>query len=65
MISLFGHFLRPNTPRNFAINPTGKWLIAANQDSNSLVLFRLDTDTGRLQPAGVTIEVQAPGSGSV
>ena len=35
------------TPRGFGIDPTGSYLIAGNQDSNSLVVFRIDAKTGR------------------
>ena len=38
-------------PRNFAIDPTGKWLFAANHQSNNIQAFRIDTETGRLSPA--------------
>jgi 6-phosphogluconolactonase len=48
------------TPRNFNIDPTGTWLIAANQDSNSLVVFRIDPQTGKLTPAGQRAEVGSP-----
>jgi 6-phosphogluconolactonase len=48
------------TPRNFAIDPTGSYLLAANQDSNNVVVFRRDQTTGRLTPAGQQVEVGAP-----
>lgn len=48
------------TPRNFAIDPSGTHLIAANQDTNNLVVFRRDRATGRLTPTGQQIEVPAP-----
>ncbi len=48
------------TPRNFALDPTGGYLFAANQDSNNIVLFRVDPKTGRLSAAGQTMEVGAP-----
>jgi 6-phosphogluconolactonase len=48
------------TPRNFALDPTGGYLFAANQDSNNIVLFRVDSKTGRLSAAGQTMEVGAP-----
>jgi 6-phosphogluconolactonase len=47
-------------PRNFAIDPTGAWLFAENQQSDSIVLFRVDAKTGRLTPAGRTVEVPSP-----
>lgn len=48
------------TPRNFAIDPSGQWLLAANQDSNNIVSFRIDAKSGRLTPAGKSIEVNSP-----
>jgi len=48
------------TPRNFALDPTGAYLFAANEDSNNVVLFHVDPKTGRLTPAGQTMEVGSP-----
>jgi len=48
------------TPRNFAIDPTGKFLLAANQESNNIVVFRIDSTTGALSPTGDSVEVPAP-----
>jgi 6-phosphogluconolactonase len=48
------------TPRNFAIDPTGKFLLAANQESNNIVVFRIDSTTGALNPTGEIAEVSAP-----
>jgi 6-phosphogluconolactonase len=48
------------TPRNFAIDPSGEWLLAANQDSNTVVTFRINRETGRLTPTGESIEVGSP-----
>lgn len=36
------------TPRDFNIAPSGNWLVAANQDSNELVIFKLNQDKGTL-----------------
>ncbi|HTG64819.1 MAG TPA: lactonase family protein [Flavobacterium sp.] len=36
-------------PRNFAISPDGKFLIVANMNSNSVIVFRRDTKTGLLK----------------
>lgn len=36
------------TPRNFNIDPSGAWLLAANQESGNLVSFRRDPATGAL-----------------
>jgi 6-phosphogluconolactonase len=48
------------TPRNFAVDPEGRWLLAANQNSNSVVGFAIDPATGRLRPTGQTITVGSP-----
>ena len=47
-------------PRNFAIDPSGDWLIAANQRSDSLVVFRRDRASGLLQATGQIVSVPRP-----
>lgn len=47
-------------PRNFGIDPTGQVLIVANRDSDNLVPFRIDEETGRLSPVGETYPVSMP-----
>jgi 6-phosphogluconolactonase len=34
------------TPRDFTLDPTGRFLLVANQDSDNIVTFRLDLQTG-------------------
>ncbi|NBL63978.1 beta-propeller fold lactonase family protein [Flavobacterium sp. NST-5] len=48
------------SPRNFVIDPTGKFLLVANQDSNNVVIFRIDPQTGKLVDTGKRIEVCSP-----
>ena len=48
------------TPRNFAIDPTGSWLLAANEDSNDIVVFRIDEKSGRLSATGDVVQVPSP-----
>ena len=48
------------TPRNFGIDPTGRWLLAANQNSDSVVVFGVDPKTGALEPTGRQVTVGAP-----
>ena len=43
------------TPRNFRIDPTGKYLLLANQNSNTVVLFAIDGQSGKLTPVGSPI----------
>ena len=49
-----------STPRNFTLDPSGALLLAANQRSDSIVSFRVDPDSGRLQPTGHRAAVPAP-----
>jgi 6-phosphogluconolactonase len=48
------------TPRNFVIDPSGQRLYAANQDSDTIVHFSVDQQTGQLQPNGDVTQVGAP-----
>ena len=48
------------TPRNFAIDLNGEYLLAANQDSGTIVTFRIEAKTGKLSPTGVVTQVPAP-----
>jgi 6-phosphogluconolactonase len=48
------------TPRNFALDPSGAYLLAANQDSGNVVVFRTGPKTGRLTPTGTVLEVPFP-----
>ena len=48
------------TPRNFSIDPTGKFLLAANQSSDEIVIFKIDENTGLLSDTGKRINVKRP-----
>jgi 6-phosphogluconolactonase len=48
------------TPRNFAIDPTGNFLLVANQDSNEIIIFKRDPKTGLITPTGKKIQVSKP-----
>jgi len=48
------------TPRCFNIDPTGRFLLAANQGSGNVVGFSIDADTGRLTPTGQELKVSSP-----
>lgn len=39
-------------PRGFQLSPSGRWMIAANQNSDNLVVFRRDEETGLLTEHG-------------
>jgi 6-phosphogluconolactonase len=48
------------TPRFFTFDPSGRWLLAANQNSNDIFVFRADSHTGKLTPNGQKVNVGAP-----
>ena len=48
------------TPRNFALDPTGQYLLAENSGSDNIVVFKIDQKTGKLTPTGDTYEVGSP-----
>ncbi len=47
-------------PRNFTINKDGNWLLVANQDSDNIITFRRNIQTGALSSSGVTIKLSMP-----
>ena len=47
-------------PRNFALDPSGTWMIVGNQDSDNVLFFRVDGESGALTPAGQTLEAPIP-----
>jgi 6-phosphogluconolactonase len=47
-------------PRHIALDPTEKWILAANQDSNLIAVFSRDLKTGQLQTSGPTAPIQSP-----
>lgn len=60
-ISLIGRqSVLGKTPRNFAIDPTGNFLLVANQNSNDIVIFKINKTTGLLTPTGKKIEIDKP-----
>lgn len=48
------------TPRNFAIDPAGNFLLVANKDSDNVVIFKRNKKTGLLQYTGKQIKVPNP-----
>jgi 6-phosphogluconolactonase len=47
-------------PRHFAIDPTGRWLLVAHQDSDSIAVFRLDPASGLPQASGGRLRLSRP-----
>jgi len=60
-LTLIGH--QPTlgkTPRNFSIDPTGNFLLVANQNSDEIVIFKRDTNSGMLTDTGNRVMVGKP-----
>jgi 6-phosphogluconolactonase len=51
---------RGQGPRNFMIDPTGRWLLVGNQKTNTIVIFRIDGKTGLLTQSGQPIPIPSP-----
>ncbi|WP_293788271.1 lactonase family protein [uncultured Pedobacter sp.] len=47
-------------PRNFTIDPTGKFLLIGHQYTNNIVIFDRNKNTGKLTDSGKRIDVGAP-----
>ena len=47
-------------PRNFSLDPSGRWLLVANQRSDSVALFGRDPENGRLTPTRQRIALPSP-----
>jgi 6-phosphogluconolactonase len=48
------------TPRNFVIDPSGNYLLVANQDSNNITVFKRNIHSGSLKLISDTFELDAP-----
>lgn len=51
---------RGKTPRNFNLDPSGAWLLVANQDSDSVVVMRRDPETGLPAEPGTAHTMPSP-----
>ncbi|WP_248722508.1 lactonase family protein [Seonamhaeicola sp. ML3] len=49
-------------PRNFAIHPSGKYLLVANMFTDNIVVFKRDQDAGKLTKLDEEIKVKTPSS---
>jgi 6-phosphogluconolactonase len=47
-------------PRNFVIDPTGKFLLVAHQYSNDIVVFKRDLSSGAISDTGKRLELCSP-----
>jgi 6-phosphogluconolactonase len=51
---------RGKAPRNFTLDPTGSWLLVANQETDTIVPFRRDEDSGLLAATGPVTQTPSP-----
>jgi len=49
-----------NKPWGFAIHPSGKWLLVANQRSGKVNVFSIDTATGMVSDTGESVDMPTP-----
>ena len=47
-------------PRNFAIEPTGQYMLVANEAGGNVIVFRIDQKTGELTPTSASTQVASP-----
>lgn len=60
-LTLIGHqSTMGKTPRNFNFDPTGNYLLVANQNSDNIVVFKMNKQTGLLTDTKQNIEVGKP-----
>ena len=48
------------TPRNFTLDPTERWMLVANQDSNWISIFARDPASGKLADESRNVDALAP-----
>jgi 6-phosphogluconolactonase len=48
------------TPRNFALDPSGRVLLVANQNSDNIFAYAVDKQTGKLTATGKSVGVPSP-----
>jgi 6-phosphogluconolactonase len=60
-LSLIGHQAEGiKTPRNFAIEPSGQFMLVANQSGGNVIVFRIDPNTGKLLPTSSKVNLDSP-----
>jgi 6-phosphogluconolactonase len=48
------------TPREFTIDPTGKWLLVAHQDSDTIAIFNVNSSNGTLSLFNTVENIKSP-----
>jgi 6-phosphogluconolactonase len=55
-----GHQAVGPAPRGFMVDPTGRFLLVANQNGNNIQIFVINKNYGLLQDTGTKLDVQKP-----
>ncbi|MEQ8812328.1 MAG: beta-propeller fold lactonase family protein, partial [Imperialibacter sp.] len=62
-LTLIGHSsTHGDHPRSFVIDPSGNFLLVANQFGNNIVVFKRDKKTGLLTKTATEVKVKLPAS---
>ena len=48
------------TPRNFAVDSSGAYCLVANQDSHDVIVFKVNQESGKLEPTDVKAHIERP-----
>lgn len=60
-LNLIGHKpTQGDFPRGFGIDPTGRILVVANQESDNVMTFTINVQSGKLTASGHSVEVPKP-----
>jgi 6-phosphogluconolactonase len=60
-LSVVGHFFtQGEVPRGFGISPDGRFLIAGNQKSDNVAVFKINAESGALEPTGFGAKTPSP-----
>jgi len=61
MLKIIGHqSTEGQVPRNFTLDPSGRFLLVANQGTNNIVVFKRNIKTGLLKNTGIQVSVPSP-----
>lgn len=60
LIKVGAYSSQGETPRDFEIDPSGRFMLVANQDTNTIVTYEIDQETGELIDTGYIEEVPTP-----
>jgi 6-phosphogluconolactonase len=52
----------PNWPRDFNLDPSGRFMLVAGERADQIRLYRIDTETGLLTATGTTLALPSPAS---